>query len=118
MAGWGVNTWSSGYWGGVEDVPVAISGTVASGNAGNITYSVTQAITGAAASGNVGTVAPGRVASISGVFASGNVGTMVPSRFVGITGTTANGTLGTFGYYYWTAIDDTQTPNWTVIPNF
>jgi hypothetical protein len=118
VAGWGASTWSSGYWGGVEDVPVAISGTGAFGNAGNITYSVTQAITGAAAAGDVGTVAPGRVVAISGVFASGNVGSMVPSRFVGITGTTANGTLGTFGYYYWTAIDDTQNPNWIEIPNF
>jgi hypothetical protein len=97
--GWGDLSWGSNGWGG--DVP---------------TYN--QAITGVAAAGNVGAVGPGKAAAISGVLTSGNVGSMVPTRFVEITGTTASGTLGTFGYYYWTAIDDTQNPNWTEITNF
>ena len=118
MAGWGASTWSSGYWGGVEDVLVAITGANASGAAGNAALTFSQAITGVSATGSVGTESPGRAATLTGASASGSAGTMVPTRFLAITGNSASGAAGTFGYYYWSTIDDTQNPNWTVITTF
>jgi hypothetical protein len=40
------------------------------------------------------------------------------SMSIPFTGVSASGNTGNLGYYYWTAIDDTQTPNWTVITTF
>jgi len=118
VSGWGASTWSSGYWGGVEDVPVVITGANASGSAGDAALTFSQAITGVSATGNVGTQSQGRAETLTGVFASGNAGTMVPTRFLAITGNSASGIAGTFGYYYWSTINDTQNPNWTVITTF
>jgi len=118
VSGWGASTWSSGYWGGVTDVLVAITGANASGAAGNAALTFSQAITGVSATGSVGTESPGRAATLTGASASGRAGTMVPTRFLAITGNSASGAAGTFGYYYWSTIDDTQNPNWTVITTF
>jgi hypothetical protein len=96
---WGEGTWSSGYWGG--DVAT-----------------ISQPLTGVVATGSAGTEGPGRAVTVTGASASGSAGTMVPTRFLAITGNSASGIAGTFGYYYWSAINDTQNPNWTVITTF
>lgn len=118
MSGWGAGTWSSGYWGGVEDVLVAITGANASGSAGDAALTFSQAITGVSATGSVGIESPGRVETLTAASASGNAGTMVPTRFLELTGSSASGTVGVPGYYYWTTINDVQIPNWTVITTF
>jgi len=116
--GWGAGTWSSGYWGGIEDVPVAISGTSASGGVGNVAPTLSQTITGSLASGTLGTLGTGRAIVISGATASAATGSLGISMSIPVTGVLASGNTGNLGYYYWTTIDDTQTPNWTVITTF
>ena len=37
------------------------------------------------------------------------------SRTTALTGVFARGLTGDLGYYYWSVIDDNQTPNWTAI---
>ena len=118
MSGWGAGTWSSNYWGGVEDVLVAISGTSASGSVGDVVPTLSQTITGNLASGTLGTLGIGRAVVISGATASATTGSLGISMSIPFTGVSASGNTGNLGYYYWTAIDDTQTPNWTVITTF
>jgi hypothetical protein len=52
------------------------------------------------------------VIGITGVQANGYVGTMANSNTVTITGVSANGSVGTPLYFYWTTIDDNETPDW------
>jgi hypothetical protein len=118
VSGWGAGTWSSNYWGGVEDVLVAISGTSASGSVGDVVPTLSQTITGNLASGTLGTLGIGKAVVISGATASATTGSLSIVKSVNLTGNSAIGTVSNLGYYYWTAIDDTQTPNWTVITTF
>jgi hypothetical protein len=37
------------------------------------------------------------------------------SRTIALTGVGATGQVGTFDEFYWTTIDDSQTPNWALI---
>jgi hypothetical protein len=97
-------------------VVVAITGVQASGAVGTVVYvKVTDAaITGVQAAGNAGTVAVGaRSFALTGVESSSAVGTIAsPSRTVALTGVSGQGIVGTPLYFYWTTIDDGQTPNW------
>ena len=118
-----------------QTVVVAITGVQASGAVGTIVYTpvVTLAITGVQASGAVGTVGFGKGFNISGVQASGavgnvtetnnptedgvvatgSVGTIAPTTItVSISSVSARGQVGTFDEFYWTTIDDSETPNW------
>jgi len=45
--------------------------------------------------------------------ATGAVGTIgMGERFVALSGVSARGQVGTMGEFYWTTIDDSETPNW------
>jgi len=113
---------------------VAITGVQASGAVGTVVYTVvvTVAITGVQASGEVGTVGFGKGFDISGVQAAGAVGDVTETNnptedgvvatglvstplaviTVAISGVSARGQVGTVDYFYWTTIDDSETPNW------
>jgi len=78
---------------------------------------VTVTLTGVRASGTVGVVVATRVNTESGVQANGYVGTLGHITTVALTGVSANGSVGTPLYFYWTTIDDNQTPNWQNIDN-
>jgi hypothetical protein len=52
-----------------------------------------------------------------GVVATGLVGTPLAVIIVAISGVSASGKVGTMNYFYWTTIDDNQTPNWQNIAN-
>jgi hypothetical protein len=116
--GWGVGTWSSNYWGGVEDVLVPVTGATASGEAGIIAKTLSIAITGAASSGDLGTVGVGIAQVLTGVSAVGGKGSLGVEMYIPIAGASASGTADDLGYYYWTLINANQTPNWTVITTF
>ena len=118
MSGWGAGTWSSGYWGGVEDVFVPVTGAGASGNAGSVANTVSLSITGAASNGILGSVGPGIAQVLTGISAVGGKGSLGISMSIPLAGVSASGTAGNLGYYYWTLINDNQTPNWTVITTF
>jgi hypothetical protein len=87
-------------------------GVVAQGEVGTVSPDRTVALTGGAASGSVGTVDFSYVAFLSGVVGSGSVGTVGSSRTMAMSGVQASGQVGTPNYFYWTVIDDNQTPNW------
>jgi hypothetical protein len=70
------------------------------------------ALTGVAASGEVGDVTETNNPTEDGVVATGAVGSVGSSRTVAMTGVQATGRVGTMNYFYWTTIDDNQTPNW------
>jgi hypothetical protein len=36
---------------------------------------------------------------------------------VALSGVSARGQVGTMNYFYWTTIDDSETPNWQNITN-
>jgi hypothetical protein len=40
------------------------------------------------------------------------VGSVGSSRTVALAGVGATGQVGTMNYFYWTTIDDSETPNW------
>jgi hypothetical protein len=47
------------------------------------------------------------------VVAFGQVGSIAStSRTVALSGVAAQGQAGTPNYFYWTTIDDSETPNW------
>ena len=50
-----------------------------------------------------------------GVVATGAVGSVGSSRTVAITGVQARGQVGTVDKFYWSVIDDSQTPAWGLI---
>ena len=55
---------------------------------------------------------------MSGVSASGTVGNiLMGTRLVAITGCEAMGQVGDIGKFYWSLIDDSQSPNWLVVNN-
>ena len=79
---------------------------------------VTVSLTGVAASGAVGSVIFNKIVNVSGVAASGAVGNVsTGERFIAITGNQARGTAGTVDIFYWTTIDDSQTPSWQNVNN-
>ena len=94
---------------------VAITGVQASGAVGTVTYQpvVVVAITGVEASGAVGNVTETNNPTENGVQATGAVGSVgIGSRTVALTGVQAAGQVGTVGSFYWSLIDDSETPNW------
>ena len=78
---------------------------------------VVVALTGVQASGAVGTVVSSQVfsAAITGVAATGAVGTVGANCTVALTGVQAAGQVGTVGTFYWSLIDDSETPNWQLL---
>jgi hypothetical protein len=69
------------------------------------------ALTGVAASGAVGVVAGGQPAT--GDIAYGYVGNIgMGARTVALSGVSAAGIAGSPNIFYWTLIDDSETPNW------
>jgi len=96
-------------------VSVAITGVEASGAVGTVVYSpfVTAALTGVEAVGVVGDVIETNNPTDDGVVATGSVGTIpLITITVLISGVSASGQVGTADYFYWTTIDDSETPNW------
>jgi hypothetical protein len=66
-----------------------------------------------AGQGLVGFAVPTKVVALSGVSASGTVGTIsMGTRLVAITGCVAMGQVGNVDKFYWTTIDDSETPIW------
>jgi hypothetical protein len=72
----------------------------------------TVALTEVSALGEVGDVTETNNPTEDGVLATGSVATVGSSRTVAISGVQAGGQVGTANYFYWTTIDDSQTPNW------
>lgn len=88
--GWGTGTWGSGAWGIGSDYPPPTSA-------------------------QVGSVSPNNIHDISGVQADGFVNTFGVIHTNGLLGVLALGYAGNVSDYYWTTIDDDQTPNWSNI---
>jgi hypothetical protein len=71
------------------------------------------ALTGVEAAGAVGDVTETNSPTEDGVVATGAVGTItMGERFIALSGVSARGQVGTFDEFYWTTIDDSETPNW------
>jgi hypothetical protein len=75
------------------------------------------ALTGVQAAGAAGAAAPVVGPTEDGVVAFGNVGAVGSNRTVALTGVQAQGLAGTPNYFYWTTIDDSQTPSWQNVDN-
>jgi len=70
------------------------------------------------ATGNVGTVGFGKSFALTGVTLTGAVGTVTNGvSTVALIGVNAIGKAGDLGYYYWSVINDDQTPTWAAINN-
>jgi hypothetical protein len=87
---------------------------VAIGSVGTVTLADREiALTGVEASGAVGDVTETNNPTENGVVAIGSVGSITStSRTVALSGVSARGQVGTMNYFYWSTIDDNQTPNW------
>ena len=103
----------SGAVGTVDFSPVS-NGVLASGAVGTVGVGERFiALTGVEATGAVGNVTEQNSPTEDGVQATGSVGTItMGERFVAISGVSARGQVGTMNYFYWTTIDDSETPNW------
>jgi len=89
------------------------TGVLALGAVGNIGMGARLvALSGVVASGAVGNVTETNNPTEDGVVATGSVGIMLARITVSISGVSARGQLGTFDEFYWTTIDDSETPNW------
>jgi len=85
--GWGLGGWGLGEWGYGQ-------GTVAYGDVGSVTSSVSIALTGVSASGDVSSVATSRTRALTGVLGTGNVGSVAETQSVGLSGVNASGAVG------------------------
>jgi hypothetical protein len=125
---------ASGAVGSVtESSEVGLNGVQASGAVGDVTEENSPTEDGVQAAGAVGTVgmgerfvaltgveAAGAVGDVTeensptedGVQAIGSVGILLTTITVSISGVSARGQVGTFDEFYWTTIDDSETPNW------
>jgi hypothetical protein len=93
------------------------TGVSAGGQTGTVDSIRTVALTGVNAVGAVGTAIPGVGPVEDSVLAIGSVGSIAAtSRTVAISGVQASGQVGTPNYFYWSVIDDNQTPNWQNVP--
>ena len=92
-----------------QTVVVAITGVEASGAVGTVGYMpfATAALTGVEAVGAVGDVTEENNPAEDGV-----AGITLATITVSISGVSARGQVGTFNEFYWTTIDDSETPNW------
>jgi hypothetical protein len=90
--GWGTGTWGENVWGIGAGYPPATSA-------------------------QVGNVSPGNAQNITGLVANGYVGTFGVIHINGLLSVLAQGYVGNVSNYFWTTIDDDQTPNWVNINN-
>jgi hypothetical protein len=78
----------------------------------------TVALTGVGATGEVGDVTETNNPTEDGVIAYGHAGNIQStSRTVALRGVSARGSVGNVRVFYWSLIDDNQTPNWQNIQN-
>jgi len=108
-----------------------LSGVQASGAVGTLTQGRGNNLLGVQASGAVGSLATSRIVALTGVGAFGALGSVVGgqpttgdiaygyvgnigmgTRTVALSGVSANGRAGNVDVFYWTTIDDSETPNW------
>ena len=88
------------------------------GETGTVGSTRTVALTGVSAAGQPGTVGPQVGPTEDSVVAYGYVGSIPStSRTIALTGVSARGAVGTFNRFYWTTIDDSQTPSWQNVTN-
>jgi hypothetical protein len=98
---------------GVLGVEAGIQGAQAAGAVGTVGMGERfVALSGVVANGAVGDVVETNSPTEDGVVATGSVGIMLARITVSISGVSARGQLGTFDEFYWTTIDDSETPNW------
>ena len=81
-----------------EQVATFLSGVQAAGAVGTVAYEALRELTGVAATGAVGSITMG-------------------GRVVALTGVQAAGQAGNVDEFYWSLIDDNQTPNWQNVSN-
>jgi hypothetical protein len=112
---------------------VILTGVQASGEVGTLVYTREATLTGVEAVGAVGTVtladrqialtgveAVGAVGDVTetnnptenGVQAIGSVGSVGSNLSITLSGVSATGRVNSMNYFYWTTIDDSETPNW------
>jgi hypothetical protein len=125
----GISAFAAAPFASLSDVNVivALTGVQATGATGTVAAPRSFALTGIQATGAVGTVqkelgivAYGQVGTVSanrsvaltGVSGTGSTGTLIPVHISDSTGVSAAGLLGTPLDFYWTTIDDSETPNW------
>ena len=81
-----------------QTVSIFLTGVQATGAVGTVIYELPRALTGVQATGAVGNITMG-------------------GRVVALTGVGATGQVGNVGEFYWSLIDDNQTPNWQNVSN-
>ena len=92
---------------------LALTGVEAAGAVGTITIGgITVALTGIQADGAVGDVTETNDRTEDGVQATGSVGSVGSNLSVTLSGVSATGQVNSMNYFYWTTIDDSETPNW------
>ena len=93
------------------------SGRIATGNVGTVTPQIAPTGTAVSATGTLGTMSFSYSATISsGVTGTANAGTLIPKNSPALSSVTAVGSLGSFPrVFFWTQVNDTQSPNWTQI---
>jgi hypothetical protein len=94
----------------------ALSGVVATGAVGSLTFSFNLAVTGVQATGSVGSFGFANAYTLSGVQATGAVGNVYTGWYVIPTNQTPAWTgVSTTQTPSWTSVSTTQTPSWTNI---
>jgi hypothetical protein len=96
--------------------PIAV-GVVSGGAVGTVGSERVVALTGVQAAGEAGVATPVVGPTEDSVVAFGSVGTVGSSRTVALTGVQARGQVGSPNFFYWTTIDDSQTPSWQNVNN-
>ena len=92
---------------------LAVTGVEAAGAVGTITIGgITVALTGVQAAGAVGDVTETNSRTEDGVQAIGSVGSVGSNVSVTLSGVSATGRVNSMNYFYWSTIDDNETPNW------
>ena len=115
LTGWNRGTWNEGTWN--SPVPLAITGVSAASQIGTAVASIpkTVSVTGVSAASAIGSVTvtfPVTV-SVTGVSAASAIGSTQINFSFTVTGVSAEGKAN--NALVWSAIDESQTPNWVKI---
>ena len=115
LTGWNRGTWNEGTWN--SPVPLAITGVSAASQIGTAVASIpkTVSVTGVSAASAIGspTTTGKALVTPSGVSAASAIGSTQINFSFTVTGVSAEGKAN--NALVWSAIDESQTPNWVKI---
>lgn len=108
-------TTSAGTMGALTSSPE--SGQIATGNIGLLIPQISITPSAKTGTGSLGSIAFSYTANLTGCTGTVTAGSLIPQLAPTLSKVSATGSVGSVGgVFYWTQVNDTQSPGWTTTP--